>query len=157
MHRPLVPSVVLLAALALGTGPAAVDAGTHQVSGKGRLTSSVYLTRFEFSARGGPSQATGSMRFVVSFEGNVAPAQEGTVTCLKVRGDRMVIAGQLTAGPFAGTYFAVRAEDEGRDRRHPKDSIAWNYGQDAPIACADFDLGGDLDAHPLDRGDIEVR
>ena len=96
------------------------------------------------------------MRFVTSFEGNVAPAQEGTVTCLKVWRNRMVIAGQLTAGSFAGTYFAVRAEDDGRDRRHPKDSIAWNYGQDEPISCADFDLSGDLDAHRLDRGDIRV-
>ena len=156
MKRSLIVATVLLGLLGLGSSFGSVDAARQAVSGKGRFTSSIYATRFEFSARGGPSQATGSMRFVTSFEGNVAPAQEGTVTCLKVRGDRMVIAGQLTAGSFAGSYFAVRAEDAGRDRRHPKDSIAWNYGQDKPISCADFDLSGDLDAHRLDRGDIEV-
>jgi hypothetical protein len=156
MKARLLVAMIVLGVSGLIRGPLGVEATRHEVSGKGRFTSSIYLTKFEFSARGGPSRATGSIRFVVSFDGNVAPAQEGRVTCLKVQGNRAVIGGELTAGSFAGTYFAVRFEDNGRNRRQPEDELAWNYGLEQPFSCADFDLSGDLDAQVLHRGDIAV-
>jgi hypothetical protein len=155
MNRSLAQCLLLVGLLGLAAGSLPVEAA-REVSGKGRFTSSVYFTKFRFTARGGPGNATGAMRFAVNSSGGASSAQEGTVDCLRVEGDRLVVAGELTAGPFAGTYFAVRAEDNGRDRRHPYDEIAWNYGADDPFSCADFNLSGELDAHRLDSGDIKV-
>lgn len=151
-----VRSLLLISLLATMFGTPANGAERHEISGRGRFTSSVYLTRFEISAQGSSDHATGSIRFVVTFDGG-GSEQTGSVSCLRVRRNRLVVAGQLTSGSFAGTYFAVRAADRGRDRRHPSDEIAWNYGVEAPVSCASFDLSGELEGHRLERGDIQIR
>jgi hypothetical protein len=108
MTARLVLAIILLGLVGTGVGPLAVEAAPHEVSGKGHVTTSLFRSKFQFSARGGPSQASGSMRLVTSFQGNVGPSDEGTVTCLKVQGDRMVIAGRLTAGSLAAWAVATR-------------------------------------------------
>ena len=68
----------------------------------------------------------------------------------------MVLAGEITAGPLAGAYFAVVARDNGRNPRQPTDTIGLDLGADQPVSCADFDLSGASYAIPFAQGDIAV-
>ena len=147
---------MLIGLIALGAVPLGVAAARHEVSGKGRVDAGGATVLFAFGARGRSTRANGVVRLTQVFPGDAGVANEGRVTCLTVRGRRMVIGGDVTAGPAAGTYFLVRGEDNGRDRLNPKDAISWEFGRDLPVACADFDLGGDLDWNPLARGDIAI-
>ena len=154
-------SLVLAVAglLGLAAVPSAIEGAGHEVRGKGRFHDSdpEYVLRFAFSARGGPSGATGSLRWVERINGQVYTVDEGTVTCLKVQGNRMVIAGEVTAGLHAGEFFVLRAEDNGKGKRRPVDFAAGSPSAGAPNICAGFDLSGDLDAFRLDQGDVTVR
>lgn len=152
----VVLGIILLGGLGLGASPGPVDAAREQVSGKGRFVSGTSSTYFEFRASGGPGRANGFVRLVHSVDGEVVLTESGTVTCLKVRGDRMVIAGKVTSGPSDGTYFVFRAEDNGRHPRQPRDHIAGASGYTDPISCATYSLSGDLDAHRITRGDIKI-
>jgi hypothetical protein len=139
--------------------PTTVVAAQHEVSGKGRFHDSdpEDQFRFEFSARGGPSEATGFLRWVERINGEVYTVDEGTVTCLKVQGNRMVIAGEVDSGLHAGQFFILRAEDNGKGKRRPVDFAAGSPAAGAPDACVGFDLSGNLDGFRLDRGDVTVR
>ncbi len=157
MQTRVVLIAVLLAGAALGGWSGSADAARHEVHGKGRYDSNPNLeARLEFRARGGPRDATGFARFTPVDNGTPRPTIEIKVTCLKVEGDRMLVWGRLTTGPETGHYVGIRAEDNGNRPRRPADLASLTGGPDDPEFCAGFDLGGDLDASRLTRGDIAV-
>jgi hypothetical protein len=149
-------ATILLGLTGLGGGTLGADAARHEVAGKGRLVGGESYFTFEIEAWGGPSDANGSVRLVEFYHGNAGPATVGKVSCLKVRGHRTVVAGQVTEGPGVGTYFALWAEDDGRNRRRPKDQLGWDVGGAQPVSCPLFNLGDMLSFTPLARGDITI-
>ena len=156
MTTRLILAATLLGLIGFGVGPLEADAVRHEVSGKGRTVEGEGYFQFEFGARGGPCEASGTVRLIEVYHGNPGPATVGQVSCLKVRGHRAVVAGEVTAGPGIGTYFALWAEDDGRNRRQPKDLVGWAIGLDEPVSCPLFNLGDMLSFSPLGRGDIRV-
>ena len=157
MRRTLLTLTLAALALALVPGGAtAVPPGGPEARGHGSTTG--VFEHFNFSARGTPLDADGSIR-VIDHETNTKV--EGEVNCLNVIGNDAYLS-----GPITGTqpelflrWFQAHAEDNGgpgggQNRTDPPDRF------DIFVTAASFFFNcttlGFAEGLPVQRGDVSV-
>lgn len=147
MKRWLIGAGLLLALRAPVATSARGDGDRPAVAGSGKEEKGF---AFSFAADGGPGAATGELAMETSFAGDVV----GRVECLAVEGNRAALAGPVVeSGNGRVDHFLLVVEDNGRNRRRPKDALIQVFAG-IPFDCEDG-LGRD-DLLRIKRGDIRV-
>lgn len=114
MRRPALVSVCLLALTAVLVVGASVTAapGVDSAVGSGHLADG---GRFQFNAKGDPSDASGHVRYDILFQGAPFAESKGTVECLDVVGNIATISGTFDdPAHTALPYFLLVIIDNGK-------------------------------------------